>query len=146
MANNTNATVRRIFGGGSGSTAAAAEKAAQVWQPSNQAQGEALAVGTHSRRFKGPQRNGQWSYQAKATAAAGATSTLKFYYSNLPDPDPATAAHWEDSGIVALDLTSTTTDFGSVADKFPEWIMAQAVIANSGGSLYLWVRSEGVEV
>jgi hypothetical protein len=132
------ATTRRVFGGNSGDPA--------HFNPSNQAVGETLAVGTHSRRFRGPQRNGNWSYQAKATSAAGAGSTLKFFYSNLPDPDPGTAAHWEDSGISELDLTSTATDFDSVNGKFPEWIMAQATIAVSGGSLYLWVRSEGVEV
>lgn len=132
------AFVRRIFGGKSASPA--------DHNPATQAVGETLAVGTHSRRFRGPQRNGQWSYQAKATSAAGAASTLKFYYSDLPDPDPDTAAHWVDSGIAAIDLTATTTVFASVADKFPAWIMAEAVIAVSAGDLYLWVRSEGVEV
>jgi hypothetical protein len=137
-----NAYVRRIFGGKSGD----GEEGARRWNAANQADGEALAVATHSRMFKGPQRNGNWSYQAKATSAAGATSTLKFYYSDLPNPDPGTAAHWVDSGIAAIDLTATTTVFATITGKFPEWIMAQAVIANSGGQVYLWVRSEGVEV
>lgn len=138
MSNTITSFVRRIFGGNSGSPG--------HLNIANQAIGETLAIGTHSRKFKGPRRNGEWSYQAKATSAAGATSTLKFFYSNLPDPDPDTAAHWVDSGISAIDLTATTTVFGSLADKFPEWIMAQAVIANSGGDLYVFVRSEGVEV
>ena len=113
---------------------------------SNQALGEALTVATHSRRFKGPQRNGNWSYQVKAVSAAGATSTMKFFYSNLPDPDPDTAAHWVDSGITAIDLTATTTVHATVTGRFPEWIMAQAFIATSGGTVYCWVRSEGSEV
>lgn len=137
-----NAQVRRIFGGKSGD----AEDGARRWNAANQVDGEALGVATHSRMFKGPQRNGNWSYQAKATSAAGAASTLKFYYSDLPNPDPTVAAHWVDSGITAIDLTSTATVFATVTGKFPEWIMAQAVIAASGGQIYVWVRSEGVEV
>lgn len=142
MANTIQAICRRIFGGKSGD----GETGAQRFNVATQAVGETLAVATHSRKFKGPQRNGNWSYQAKATAAFGATSTLKFYYSNLADPDPTNSAHWVDSGITAIDLTSTTTVRGDVTGKFPEWIMAQVVAAASGGDLYLWVRSEGVEV
>jgi hypothetical protein len=137
-----NAYVRRIFGGKSGD----AEEGARRYNAQNQVDGETLGVATHSRMFKGPQRNGNWSYQGKAVTAFGASSTLKFYYSDLPNPDPTVAAHWVDSGITALDLTSTATFFATVTGKFPEWIKAEVVGQTSGGTFYLWVRSEGVEV
>jgi hypothetical protein len=135
-----NAFVRRIFGGKSADGNIA-------WNTANQADGEALAVGTVRRVFKGPQGfGGFWSYHGKVTSVAGATSTVKFYYSNLPDPDPTNSAHWVDSGITAWDLTSTTAVQATKTGVFYEHIMAEAVVANSGGQLWLWVRTGSVEV
>jgi hypothetical protein len=148
MARNSTRT-RRIFGGGGGQpTFAAAGSAAyarDLGEPANQATTESLAVGTHYRVFPGPSGLDSWSYHINPTSAAGATSTLAFLYSNLPNPDPETAAHWVDSGITPIDLTATTDSHATVTGKYPAWILAKATIANSGGALWGYVRVPGVE-
>lgn len=137
-----NAFVRRIFGKGAYNGA----QPTGNWRAEDQALGETLGVGTVRRMFKGPQRNGNWSYGGRATAAGGAGSQLKFYYSDLPEPDPASLTEWVDSGITAVPLTATTAFRGDLTGKFPEWILAEVVIGTTPGDVYLWVRSEGVEV
>lgn len=133
-----NAFVRRIFGGKSGDTT--------KWNPGDQADAETMAVGTINRVFKGPQGTGGfWSYHVKMASAAGATSAMKFYYSNLPNPDATNADHWVDSGITGVDLTATTAVFATKTGVFCEWIKAEATIANSGGTGWAWVRVGGVE-
>jgi hypothetical protein len=135
---------RRIFGGGLEQVSGRYDR--PLLNQGEQATTESLAVGTHRRVFPGPRNGGtSWSYHVNPTSAAGATSALSFLYSNLPAPDPGTASHWVDSGITPIDLTATTDSFATVVDKAPLWIMAQAVIANSGGALWAYVRSEGVE-
>lgn len=141
---------RRIFGG-KAPQPTFAQQGTKAYQrelenPTDQDVAETLAVGTHYRKFPGPAGSGSmWSYHINPTSAAGATSALTFWYSNLPDPDPETAAHWVDSGIAAIDLTSTADSFATVVDKAPVWIMAKAVIANSAGQLYGYVRSACIE-
>jgi hypothetical protein len=135
---------RRIFGGAEAQVSGRYER--PLLNPSNQDTAEQLAVGTHYRMFPGPRGvGGSWSYHINPTAAAGAASELSFMYSNLPSPDPTNAAHWLDSGITPIDLTATTDTFATVTGKAPVWICAKAVIAVSAGSLWAYVRSEGVE-
>lgn len=139
-----NTRTRRIFGGALPQVSTRYER--PLDNVTDQAVAEALAVGTHRRVFPGPRKAGRsWSYHINPTAAAGAASALSFKYSNLPDPDPTNADHWVDSGITPIDLTATTDSFATVVDKAPVWIMAEAVIAVSGGSLWGYVRAEGVE-
>lgn len=149
MARNTSRT-RRIFGGSASSTdpdSTSLTYTRALDNPANQAASETLAVTTHYRKFPGPSDDsgGVWSYHVNPTSAAGATSTLTFWYSNLPDPDPTNSAHWVDSGITSIDLTSTNDTFGTATGKFPVWIMAKAVIATSTGALWAYVRIGGVE-
>jgi hypothetical protein len=56
---------------------------------------EALAVSltTNARRYKLGGHSG-WSAMFRNGGASGATSVLRVEYSNLPDPNPATDAHW----------------------------------------------------
>lgn len=152
MARNSTRT-RRIFGGlepqGAVGDVGSAAYARPLNNPADQAVAESLAVGTHRRKFPGPEAcpgTPWWSYHIEITGAAGATSALTFKYSWLPDPDPATAGHWEDSGIASLDLTATTDIMATIIEKAPVWIMAEAVIATSAGTLWGYVRTSGVEI
>lgn len=145
-----NSKVRRIFGGKESAPATGTSLTYQraLTNPGDQAVAETLPVGTTYRRFPGPAgHHAWWSYHINVVTAAGATSTLTFWYSNLPDPDPTDATHWIDSGISSLDLTSTSADiFATIADKAPAWIMAKAVVANSTGTIWGYVRTADIDV
>ncbi len=107
---------------------------------------ETLAVGTTARRFRGPKANGHFSIHARVASAAGATSVLTFWYSNLPDPDVDTEGHWvQDTGIADIDLTSVATNFVNVGNVNAEWIRAKAVVATTTGTAYMYTRVEGVD-
>jgi hypothetical protein len=136
---------RRIFGGAEPAGEGEAAYARPLMNPADQAVAETLPVGTTYRVFPGPKNGGvAWSYHINRVSAAGAASELTFWYSNLPNPDPATAAHWVDSGIVAIDLTSTA-DLHATVEKAPTWIMAKAVVAVSTGTLWAYVRCTNVD-
>lgn len=149
MSRNTSRT-RRIFGGKeSAPPTGSATYARPLNNPTDQAVAETLPVATTYRKFPGPDaaRGGgpAFSIHVNPVTAAGATSTLDFYYSNLPDPDPTDATHWVASGITQIDLTSTNDTFITVADKYPAWILAKAVVANSTGTIWAYARMSGVE-
>jgi hypothetical protein len=131
-----NSKVRRILGG----------DGTENYNDASQDRPETLPVGTTRRVFKGPTKQGHWSFHCNVTTGGGATSTLKFYYSDLPNPDLTNANHWKDSGIAAVDLSVAGATFGNQADVFPEWIKAEAVVATSPAAGWMYVRSEGVEV
>lgn len=110
--------------------------------PADQANAETLTVGTTRRVCKGPGgQGGFWSYHVYNATASGATSNMKIYFSNLPNPDPATAAHWKDSGITAIDLTTTATSTQATrASDYYEWIMFEATAVTSGGTMWAYAR------
>lgn len=140
MANSNQVT--RIFGGKYPQVSG--DYTRPLLNPANQTDVETLAVGTTRRLFRGPKgSSNSWSYHVNVVGAAGATSTLKFYYSDLPNPDPTVAAHWKDSGITAIDLASAAVSFATKTGDFPEWIMAEAVVATSTGTVWAYVRSHG---
>lgn len=143
MASVRNARSRRIFGGAIAQPAGRYDR--QLLNNEDQATAEALAVGTHRRVFPGPKGLDNWSYFVSVTGAAGAASSLKFYFSNLPNPDPTVAAHWKDSGIAAIDLTAVAETFATRSGDYPEWVMAEAVVAVSGGSMLAYVRVAGMD-
>lgn len=140
---------RRIFGGKNDTSAAAAGQrySRELLNEADQTQAETLPVGTVRRLFPGPKSGGTgyWSYHINNLSASGATSTLKFYYSDLPAPDPANAAHWKDSGITAIDLTAVAVSFATKTTDFPAWIMAEAIAVTSGGTLWGYVKTDGVD-
>lgn len=113
--------------------------------PSAQVVGEPLPVASYGRRVKGPRRNGNYSFHAAASAAGGAGSALSIWYSNLPNPDPDVDAHWVDSGITPIVLTSTTPFLQTITGKPVEWIRYKVTIATSQGSVWLWHTGEGRE-
>lgn len=131
-----NANTRRIFGGLPADDGYKAPP-----HDATQDDKESVTAGTTVRRvFKGPVgSSGSWSYHFDVTAG-GATSTLKFYFSDLPNPNPATAAHWKDSGITPIDLAVTATGFVTRTADYPEWIMAEVVAVTSAPSLWLYAR------
>lgn len=152
MARNST-TTRRIFGGkepqGTFAEVGSAAYARPLNNPADQATAETLAVGTHRRVIPGPAAlpgMPWWSYHIDVVTAAGATSALNIFYSWLPNPDPTVAAHWEASGISALDLTATTDVAGTIIEKAPAWILFEAVVANSAGTIFGYARCSGVEV
>lgn len=133
---------RRIFGG----KPADDGKVYPFPDANSQATAETLAVGTTRRIFRGPRdATGTWSYHVNVTEAAAATSELKFYFSNMPDPTAATAAHWKDSGITAIDLSTTGTAFATRTGDFPEWIMAEAVVVSNTADVWAYVRTSGID-
>lgn len=136
--------VRRIFGGAQAQESGRYERSLD--NPTDQAVAETLAVGTHRRVFRGPRGDGpHWSFHINRVSAAGATSALNFYYSNLPSPDPTNGDHWVASGITAVDLTLTTDILTTTGSVSAEWIKAEAVVVNSSGTLWAYVRVNGVE-
>ena len=143
MARN-NTRTRRIFGGNLPQPAGYYDR--PLNNPAGQAISETLAVGTYQRVFPGPALgHAAWSYHINPTSAAGATSALKFYYSNLSNPDPTDATHWVDSGVASISLSVLTDAFGTVTTHYPTWIKAEAVIVTSSGALWAFVRSGSVE-
>ena len=143
---------RRIFGGKeTAPTTGSARYARPLFEPEDQAVAETLTVATINRMFPGPGQSqhpaggGVWSYHVNNVSPSGATSTLKFYFSNLPDPDPTDATHWKDSGITAIDLTAVAVSFATRTADFPLWILAQAVVVTSAGTIWAYVRTDGVD-
>lgn len=144
---------RRIFGGGEPQpTFAQAGKAAYARplnNPADQYVAETLAVGTHRRVMPGPKGQAGvpwWSYWIDVVSAGGATSALNIFYSWLPDPDPTNAAHWEASGIAALNLNATTDVSGTITSQGPPWIMFEAVVAASAATVVGYARASGWEM
>lgn len=136
---------RRIFGGKEPASETANQRA--LLNEADQAVVETLAVGTTRRVFPGPQGDAGtwWSYFVNVTEAGAATSAISFLYSWLPNPDPDTASHWKDSGITPLDASTIASYMGTIVDKAPLWIMAQAVIATNTADVVGYVRVAGVE-
>lgn len=129
-----------IYGGTPGDQAARAST-----NPSTQTQGETLAVNSYGRRARGPRKGGRFSFHGAAPSAGGAGSQLTIGYSLLPDPDPTLDAHWVDSGIAPIVLTTTTPFLTPVTDKVVEWVRYKVVIATSGGTFWLYHLAEGRE-
>lgn len=144
---------RRIFGGGEPqATFAQIGKAAYtrpLYNPADQYVAETLAVGTHRRMIPGPKAGSGtpwWSYWIDVVSAGGATSALNIFYSWLPDPDPTNAAHWEASGIAALNLNATTDVASTITGQGPAWILFEAVVAASPATVVGYARASGREV
>lgn len=151
MARNSTRT-RRIFGGGEPQATFAqigsAAYARPLNNPADQMVAESLAVGTHRRVIPGPEAcpgMPWWSYFIDMVTAGGATSALNIFYSWLPNPDPTDAAHWEASGISALDMTATTDVSATIIEKAPAWIKFEAVVVTSAATLVGYARTSGVE-
>lgn len=136
---------RRIFGGKEGRNTTAGESltyARPLENQGDQAIAETLAVGTTYRVFPGPCPGGHaWSYHVSPVSAAGATSKLEFFYSNLPKPDPTNADHWVESGVSDIALDATTDAFGTVITEAPAWIMAKATVVDTTGTVWAYVRT-----
>lgn len=111
----------------------------------NQDLPELVPLGTTARKFVGSRGGGGFSIQGYVSGAGGAGSTLTYDYSNLPDPNPASDAHW-----TATAGTSVITATGPVGidtlGKGYEWVRVKLVVATSACSLYLWVRSDCTDV
>lgn len=140
MALHRNPKSRRLYGGKPANPLTCSDS--PLLNEADQAQYETLTVGTSRRVCKGPGgQGGFWSYHVYNNTASGATSNLKIYFSNLPNPDPTDATHWKDSGITAIDLTVATTSTQAVRPQdYWEWIKFEATVATSGGTMWCWVR------
>lgn len=140
-----NAYTKRLYGTTVGDQAARAQLGT-----SNQSELETLTVSAtaNARSFKGPQRNGHFSMHIRNGTASGATSNLTLWYSNLPNPDPAVDTDWvQDTTFTTIDLTvANTSYFINVGNVNAEHVRLKPNVATSAGSMYAWVRVEGVEV
>jgi hypothetical protein len=105
-----------------------------------------VSATANSRRAKGPKKGGRWTFHFFNETASGGGSTLSFGYSNLPDPDPTNDAHWVDSGITAIVLTTTATGtFTATANVEAQWIRFKMNVATSAGKVWGWYNAEGLE-
>lgn len=147
MANDGKNTTR-LFGGAE--PAAAPTTGQQQYQrPLMNAAGQVVVesvAATTRRVFKGPRQHGGYSLHYKITQAAGAASAAKIYYSNLPNPDPTDSTHWVDSGITAIALDGTSAAFLTKQDAWPEWVMIEATITSGTAKLWMYSRTDGVDV
>lgn len=116
----------------------------QGGSPTTQNVSETVAVGTTRRMFMGPKANAHFSIHLLVDSAAGATSAMTVWYSNLPNPSLASDADWvQDTTIGALDLTVTGGKFTNAGNVDAEWVMLKAVVAASTGNIRAFVRVEG---
>ena len=137
-----NAFVRCIFGRTVGP-----DQAARAMAGSNAQTVQEQSAVAVSRVMKGPQRNGHFSFHVSVGAGSGPTGTLTVWYSNLPNPDPDTDAHWvQDTSIVAIDLAVVANTFVNVGNVNAEHIRFKANRTAGTIALWLWARVEGVEV
>lgn len=108
--------------------------------PTTASQGESLAVGTYSRKVKGNPRSGRYSFTA--IPAGTFTGSLTVWYSSLPNPDPAVAAHWwQDTDLGTLTLTSGTTLGKAVGNAAVTHIRFSVTVATGTAQLSLWVEN-----
>lgn len=135
-----NSNVTRVYGGMPASDAGNIQQTAS---PTTAGIAEVLVPGTYRRKIMGPKINGLFSIQTFVDSAGGATSAMTIFYSNHPNPSIASDADWVDSGITALDLTSTAGKFTKVTGTNPEWIMLKVVIVTSNASIRVFTRVEG---
>lgn len=111
--------------------------------PAAQLDGETLAVATTSRKVKGPQRGGHFSFFGRVTEASAGASSLTVWYSNLPEPDATNDAHWvQDATIGSIALTAVASFFNTVGNVYAEWVRFKCVVAGDTADLVLWYRSE----
>lgn len=111
--------------------------------PAAQLQGETLAVATTSRKIKGPQVNGHYSFFYRITEASAGASAMTVWYSNLPEPDETIDSHWDqDLTIGSIALTAIASGFKTIGNVFPEWIRFKCVVAGDTADLVLWAKTE----
>lgn len=136
---------RRIFGGGeSQPTTGDAQYARPLYNPQDQAVAESI-TGTVQRIFPGPVgENPHWSYHGYCSQAAGAVSTLKFYASNLPDPDPTDATHWG-AALHTVQIDATGAFQATVTSEGFRWLKAETTIASGTAKFWCYVRANGVD-
>ena len=137
-----NSYVKCLFG----RTIAADQAARALAGSAAQTLGENVAV-TTSRKTKGSQRNGHYSYRAIVGAGSSPVGTLTIWYSNLVDPDVTNDAHWvQDAAIASLDLSVVANTFVNIGNVNAEHVRFKVTRSSGTINLVLWVRSEGVEV
>ena len=135
---NSGATVQKVFGGPSD------QGARDQISSTTQLLPEALVVGSTSRKIRGPKANGHFSIHVRNLTASGATSTMTFWYSNLPDPSETDDTHWiQETLITAIDLTVIGNTFYNVGNVNAEWIRIKTVAVTTAGTLYAYSRVEG---
>jgi hypothetical protein len=116
--------------------------------PALQAISETFAVSAtaNNRRVKGPKKGGRATVHFFNETASGASSALSIGYSNLPDPDPTVDAHWVDSGITPIVMTTTATGtFTSISGVQAQWIRFKPSVVTTAGKGWLWYDAEGFE-
>jgi hypothetical protein len=88
---------------------------------------------------QGGDAQGAWSVHL--ICSAGLTGTVKFYYSNLPFPDPDTAAHWvEDTDKDFALAGSAVNAFVTGIDKPADHIMVEVTLSAGSGTIVGWAR------
>jgi hypothetical protein len=101
---------------------------------------------TTSRVIAGPRNSpSNMSFHIQVGAGAAPVGTLTIWYSNLPNPDPASDADWVDSGIASLDLSAVANTFRLIVDAYPAHVRLKVTRTSGTISLNVWARVAGVE-
>lgn len=130
-----------LYGGGANLTNINVNQTISV---NNQLQAETVGVGSTRRTIAGPNAGGRFSLQVFVDSAAGATSTLTVWYSNLTAPSTTDDTAWtQDLTIGSIALDTTTSKFANVGNVDAEWIMVKATAVASSGNIRVIARVEG---
>lgn len=148
MPSNTYTTIRLFGGKEPQPTTGKQQYQRPLMNENDQAVVETLAVGTHNRVFPGPRGPYPcWSIHGNITEVAAATSSLKFYYSDLPNPDPGEVSHWklvDAAKIPTISLDSADSRQYTIVNDMFRWIKAEAVVVGNTCDLWLYAMVSGV--
>lgn len=115
-----------------------------MFNPSNQEVTELLVVGTYTRLIKLPLKSHILSWMVCVDVAGGAGSVGALFYSDLPNPNPATPGDWvADPTNNAIALTATGNTMIQVANQVYEYAMFKATVAVSSLSFRVFARPYG---
>lgn len=129
----------KVFGGTGDQASRASDSTA------SQDDGEVVATTGVSRRVKGPRKFGHYSFHTRITETA-VGGALTVWYSNLPNPDVDTDAHWvQDTVIGSIVLTGVASFFQNVGNVHAEWIRYKVLPTGDSASLYLYHQSSGTD-
>jgi hypothetical protein len=94
-----------------------------------------------SRRFAGPEGdNGLWTVHS--IIGGSPTGSIKFYHSNLPDPDPDTTADWVLLSALNITLAGSALNSFTKQDGYlAAWVMVRIELTSGSGTAAVWYQT-----
>lgn len=97
---------------------------------------------TLAREFPVDNEHGHWSMHT--IIGAGGTGSVKFYYSNLPYPDPATLTHWVEDSTKAITLSgSAVSTHSSGVNHIAERMLCVINLTAGSCTIVGWASAGG---